>query len=139
VRDVAAGHERVKAPVDGGALMVMCDRGRIYQLLTIILDNAIKYSPSGSYVEMNVVPHGSEVEVTVKDHGPGMPENGAAAAMTNGNGTGATGLGLPIAREIVRMHGGRIWFVSKPGQGTHVHFTLPTTAVVTVAKAGSAA
>ena len=139
VREVAARHHRVKGPVDGGALTVMCDRGRIEQLLTIIVDNAIKYSPSGSEVEMDVVQRGSDVEVTVKDHGPGMPENGAAPAMTNGNGAAATGLGLPIAREIVRMHGGRIWFVSKPGQGTHVHFTLPITAVVTVAKAGSAA
>ena len=82
---------------------------------------------------------GANVEVTVKDHGPGMPESGAASAMTNGNGAAATGLGLPIAREIVRMHGGRIWFVSKAGQGTQVHFTLPMTAVVTVAKAGSGA
>ncbi|HEY6875494.1 MAG TPA: HAMP domain-containing sensor histidine kinase [Candidatus Dormibacteraeota bacterium] len=142
VRDVAVQHDRVTVTTPGsGAITVMCDRGRIEQLLTIIVDNAIKYSPARSDVEVNVVQRGADVEVTVKDHGPGMQENGNAPTMTNGNGNGAgaTGLGLPIAREIVRMHGGRIWFVSKPAQGTQVHFTLPMTAVVTVAKAGSAA
>ena len=140
VRDVAAHHDRVTAPTpDSDVLTVMCDRTRIEQLLTIIVDNAIKYSPAGSDVEVNLVQRGANVEVTVKDHGPGMPESGASSAMTNGNGAAATGLGLPIAREIVRMHGGRIWFASKAGQGTQVHFTLPMTAVVNVAKAGSAA
>ncbi len=120
--------------------IAMCDRARVEQLLTIVVDNAVKYSPRGSEVAIRVVRRAGELEVTVADHGPGMPaEDGAVA--TNGNdGAAETGLGLPIAREIVRMHGGRLWFVSKQGQGTEVHFTLPAGAAAPAAvKAGSTA
>ena len=72
----------------------------------------------------------------MNDQGPGMPvdfDNGlfvgyrrphANSANRVNRGIGA-GLGLPIARQIVEMHGGRIWFESAPGQGTEFHFTLP--------------
>lgn len=140
---LAATHETspdavTKAALNGDPAIVMCDRARIEQLLAIIVDNAVKYSSRGSEVAVAVARRGGEVEVTVTDHGPGMPvESGVAA--NGGNGAAATGLGLPIAREIVRMHHGRLWFVSKTGDGTEVHFTLPAGAAAPAAKAGSTA
>ena len=118
------------------APVVDCDHARVQQLLSILIDNATRYSPPASQVDVAVAKRAEEVEVTVSDRGPGMPaDDGVAAA---GNGSRGTGLGLPIARQIVRLHGGRIWFISKPGQGTQVHFTLPVEATVAVAPKATA-
>ncbi len=97
------------------------------QLLSILIDNAVRYSPAANQVDVAVAKRADEVEVAVSDRGPGMAEDDGVAAAA-GNGARGTGLGLPIARQIVRLHGGRIWFISKPGQGTQVHFTLPVEA-----------
>ena len=109
---------------DPSSSAVECDHARVQQLLSILIDNAIRYSPSPSQVDVGVMKRADEVEVSVSDRGPGMAEDDGVAAAA-GNGARGTGLGLPIARQIVRLHGGRIWVISKPGQGTQVHFTLP--------------
>lgn len=109
--------------------LVDCDHSRVQQLLSILIDNAIRYSPAAGQVDVSVVRRAEGVEVIVTDHGPGMPDDDAGPA-AGGNGARGTGLGLPIARQIVRLHGGRIWFNSKAGQGTQVHFTLPVAAKI---------
>ncbi|HET7466448.1 MAG TPA: HAMP domain-containing sensor histidine kinase [Candidatus Dormibacteraeota bacterium] len=111
---------------DPSSPLVDCDHSRVQQLLSILIDNAIRYSHAAGQVDISVVKRADEVEVVVTDHGPGMPADDSGAAA--GNGARGTGLGLPIARQIVRLHGGRIWFNSKSGQGTQVHFTLPVAA-----------
>jgi signal transduction histidine kinase len=125
---VERAHKQTPAAVitvtpDPSSPVVDCDHARVQQLLSILIDNAIRYSPAASQVDISVAKRAGEVEVTVSDRGPGMAaDDGVVAA---GNGSRGTGLGLPIARQIVRLHGGRIWFISKPGLGTQVHFTLP--------------
>ena len=111
------------------------DKEKVAQVLNILVGNAIKYSPSGSRVAITSKESRDEVTVSVADHGPGMPadfDNGLFVGYTRHNGhdgNGAhhpgTGLGLPIARQIVDMHGGRIWFESKTGEGTTFHVALP--------------
>jgi len=128
---VERAHKQTPAAVitvttDPSSPVVDCDHARVQQLLSILIDNAIRYSPVGSQVDISVAKRAGEVEVTVSDRGPGMAADDGVAAP--GNGSRGTGLGLPIARQIVRLHGGRIWFISKPGQGTQVHFTLPVQA-----------
>jgi PAS domain S-box-containing protein len=113
-------------PVDG-------DAAQLIQLLGILLDNAIKYSPPGG--EINVSGHSEpgQVVISVKDHGAGMPadfdDQLFARYQWNANNPTTkvmgTGLGLPMARQIVEMHGGRIWFESRLGAGSDFHFTLP--------------
>ena len=125
---------------------VQGDHDRLAQLLGILLDNANRYSPAGSEVLVATERKDTFVEVMVKDHGPGMPADfdkglsfGYDRAVNGSNGYGAsgTGLGLPIARQIVEMHGGRIWFESRPGDGTEFHFTLPV--AVTAVRRGQVA
>jgi len=123
------------ARLDRSVPVVSCDRDKVSQVLAILLSNAVKYSPAGTEVEVRSQATADSVEVTVQDHGPGMPPDfddglfvgyqrqplNGANRMSRG---GATGVGLPIARQIVEMHGGRIWFDSTVGQGTEFHFTL---------------
>jgi signal transduction histidine kinase len=125
----------IAAVVDASLPAISVDREKVAQVLTILLSNATRYSPAGSEVAVTSEVDGLFAKVTVKDQGPGMPrdfDNGlfvtAERQQPTGNGhtgVGITGLGLAIAREIVEIHGGRIWFESKPGQGTEFHFTLP--------------
>ncbi len=113
--------------------IVEADAARLSQLLDILLSNAIKYSPQAS--EITVTGHrdpGQNV-ISVKDHGVGMPpdfnERVFAQYQWSANNPTTkvigTGLGLPMARQIVDMHGGRIWFESKLGAGSEFHFSLP--------------
>ncbi len=122
--------------LDAETPSVSCDRDKVANVLSILLSNATKYSPRGSEVVVTSRARADEVEVTVKDQGPGMPADfddglffGYQRSRTgagNGPRPGAgTGVGLPIARQIVEMHGGRIWFESTAGHGAEFHFALP--------------
>ncbi|MEA2627556.1 MAG: hypothetical protein QOJ10_16 [Chloroflexota bacterium] len=109
------------------------DPTKLAQLLRILLDNAIKYSPQGGDIVVSSRTEPGQVLVSVIDHGVGMPaafddqlfsryqwsaNNPTTTVM-------GTGFGLPLARQIVEMHGGRIWFESKAGFGSAFHFSLP--------------
>jgi signal transduction histidine kinase len=130
-RGLSASHPvRVETPVE--PLWVNADRQRLTQVITNLLDNAIKYSPSGGEVEVRVRPHPEGVELTVSDQGIGIPraqqerlferfyraENASVSF-------GGLGLGLYITRDIVDRHGGRIWAESEPGRGSRFHVVLP--------------
>lgn len=113
--------------------VVEADEHRIDQVLTNLIDNAIKYSPDGGLIVISGEVGDGEVIVRVADQGVGIaPEHlnklferffratpdGRAAVV-------GTGLGLPISDAIVRAHGGRIWAESTLGRGTTFSFTLP--------------
>jgi signal transduction histidine kinase len=115
---------------------VSCDIDKVSQVLTILLSNAAKYSPAGSSVAVASRTNAEYVEVTVKDQGVGMPpdfddrlfvgyQQGSAGSSNGLHRSTSAGFGLPIARQIVEMHGGRIWFESAVGQGSEFHFTIP--------------
>jgi PAS domain S-box-containing protein len=109
------------------------DADRLTQVLTNLLSNAAKFSPSGRVVDVTVTRDGDEARVDVRDYGPGIsPEfrkrifqRFAQADSSDTRGKGGTGLGLAIAKSLVERHGGRIGFDTETGQGTTFWFSLP--------------
>jgi two-component system, sensor histidine kinase and response regulator len=109
------------------------DAARLAELLRILLDNAIRYSPEGGEILVSARTEPGQVLISVKDHGVGMPPEFddqlfSSYQWSANNPTTkviGTGLGLPMARQIVEMHGGRIWFESKVGVGSEFLFSLP--------------
>jgi PAS domain S-box-containing protein len=109
------------------------DAKRIRQVLDNLIDNATKYSPSGTEIEISAEQSGQELIIGVTDHGPGIP----AEELTNifdrmyrieqrvYSGADGMGLGLYICQRLVKAHGGRIWAESTAGQGSTIRFTLP--------------
>ena len=109
---------------------VYADPDKIEQVLTNLVENAVKYSDGGEVSVTGSVTD-TEVEVAVRDHGVGIPADQLPLIFTKfyrRAGSGApsgTGLGLFIARGLVEAHGGRIWADSAPGKGTELRFRLP--------------
>jgi signal transduction histidine kinase len=109
------------------------DRRRLRQALDNILKNALAYTPEGGRVLLHAGGNRKEAEVTVSDNGRGIATADQArvfdrfnrAASPGGGEEAALGLGLPLARQFVEAHGGRIELVSEPGQGTTVTIRLP--------------
>jgi PAS domain S-box-containing protein len=112
-----------------------CLRGdelRVRQVLTNLLDNAIKFTEKGS-VTLRAELHGEQLHFAVKDTGIGIaperllaifdPFTQADASMTRR--FGGTGLGTTISKQLVELMGGKIWAESEPGQGTTFHVVLP--------------
>jgi PAS domain S-box-containing protein len=112
---------------------VAADRDKAKQVLTNLLDNAIKYSPDGGRVEIGVEPRDTEVRFHVKDEGMGIPPEEHERVfekfyrldpqMTRG--VGGTGLGLYICDELVQRMGGRIWVEGNKDKGSTFFFDLP--------------
>lgn len=107
------------------------DHGRILQVLSNILGNAIKFTPIKGRIDIKTVQHEDGVLISISDTGPGIPSENLPhvfdrfwqAKQTSRLGTG---LGLAIAKEIISSHGGRIWAESKLGEYSTFFFTIPT-------------
>ena len=115
---------------------VRADRGQLSQVLTNLVDNAIKYSPGGGTVALDVAADGGTLTFTVRDSGLGIPPTELGRIfekfyrldpdMTRG--IGGTGLGLYISRELVRRMDGTISVSSRYGEGSTFVVALPTAA-----------
>jgi two-component system phosphate regulon sensor histidine kinase PhoR len=109
------------------------DPERTRQVLTNLVDNAIKYSPDGGRIELSVEADESYARFTVRDEGLGIPlgeqqrifEKFYRLDPDHRRGIGGSGLGLYICRELVRSMNGRIWVESDPDQGATFSFELP--------------
>jgi len=119
--------------VSGEKIECKVDPERIHDLLVILLDNAIKYSPKGSEVMLSAEVAGGEIIVTVLDQGIGVPAEHRDKVFdrfyqveeAQYHSTPGLGLGLFLARQVVEAHGGRIWHEEREGGGSAFRFTLP--------------
>jgi signal transduction histidine kinase len=110
------------------------DRERLWRVVSNLIANAIKFSPSGAAIHVDLQELTNYVVIAVEDHGIGIPiemkdkifDMFTEAKRTGTAGEQPFGLGLAIAKQIVEVHGGRIWFDSKPAGGTIFFVELPT-------------
>ncbi len=129
VEDRLRGHE-VTTSIPTGLPLVPFDAILIEQVLINLLENATKYAPAGTPIEVRAFAREGEVEVEVADRGPGIARQDVERIfdkfyrVREGEG-GGVGLGLTICRGIVSAHGGRIWVEERSGGGASFRFTLP--------------
>jgi len=112
---------------------VFVDEMRIGQVLTNLVENAVKFSAEGTQITIEAQPDDDQVNIIVTDEGIGIPIESQsklfdrfyqAESIVTGRKHG-TGLGLSICKGIIEAHGGRIWVASKMGEGAKFGFTLP--------------
>jgi signal transduction histidine kinase len=120
----------LKAQIPETTSSVSADRHRILQVLSNLLDNAIKFTPEGGRVTVGCAHTANCVRFAVSDTGPGISEADISklfdlfwqAKLTAHMGSG---IGLAVAKAIVEQHGGKIWAESNPGVGATFFFTVP--------------
>jgi signal transduction histidine kinase len=113
------------------------DRDKLTQVVANLLNNAVKYSPDGGDIVITSRAEPGFVQIAVEDHGLGIPEDALERVFERYSRVESsatrhiqgTGLGLPIVRQIVEMHGGRAWVESAVGKGSTFRFTVPLAAV----------
>jgi heavy metal sensor kinase len=129
-----AARQHVRLEVTGAeSAMVMGDADRLAQALDNLIDNAIRYSPAGSVVTVEIGLGGGECQCAVRDHGSGIPaehlpfifERFYRADASRNRRTGGAGLGLAIVRALIEAQGGRVSAESQVGEGTTMRFWLP--------------
>ena len=130
-----AGKKKVKISVDTPSepSMLNIDPDRMTQVLTNILDNALRHTPEGGQITLSAQNVQEGVQLSVQDNGPGIQGEDANRIFNRfyriddarNRDSGGSGLGLAIAKSIVQAHDGKIWAESGPGQGLTVFIQLP--------------
>jgi heavy metal sensor kinase len=123
----------IPVTVSGDAVAIEADAERLGQALRNLVENAVKYTDAGGSVGVAVWRRNGEVGLTVTDTGQGIPEDLLERVFdrfvrvdpARSRSTGGSGLGLPITREIVEAHGGRVWAQSTPGEGSAFSMAFP--------------
>lgn len=126
----ASKHQELiqKVPSDIG--IIHADRDKLSVVIMNVLNNAIKYTPEDGKITISANGSSSEVLFEIADSGPGISEENLWKIFDKYERIGAereegTGLGLPIAREIVTLHKGKIWVESELGKGSRFKFVIP--------------
>lgn len=125
-----AGRE-IKITIAADLPFVSMDLVLMHQVLINLFDNALKYTPAGSSIEIAAHMHGQHLRVEVLDSGPGVPEQDLGRIFDKfyrlpvPEGVRGTGLGLSICKGIVEAHGGTIWAENSPRGGLRIVLQLP--------------
>jgi signal transduction histidine kinase len=144
-RMASDGRTSIECVLPDGAVGAVFDRQRIGQAASILLDNAVKYTPEGGRIVVEVRGADSSAEIRVSDTGVGLAEDELSRVFERfyradkaRAGAGA-GLGLSIAQQIVSSHGGQIQAHSHPGEGSTFVISIPRAQAPALRPTGSAA
>lgn len=121
----------LNASVPGNSEDVSCDEAEIRRVFQNLIDNSLKYTPTGGAINVTMLQADGTTEITVTDTGKGIPPENLPKlfqrfwqAGSTGRYYASTGLGLYLSRRIVEAHNGKIWCESKVGEGSKFHFTI---------------
>ncbi|MGH7231968.1 MAG: sensor histidine kinase [Nitrospiraceae bacterium] len=125
----------LEGPLHAGIPSIVCDPDKVHQILTNLLENALKFTPSRGMVRVETeFLDDSFLQICVADTGCGIREDETGKlfdkfyrSRTTPSDTPGTGLGLAIAKSLVELHGGTIWAENRPEGGSRFCFTLPST------------
>ncbi|MGB8166655.1 MAG: sensor histidine kinase KdpD [Chthoniobacteraceae bacterium] len=126
------GKDRVEVQVAADTPLLLVDAGLFAQALSLLLANAVQYSPAESPITLTLTSDANAATFAVLDRGPGFGPGEEVRAFEkfhrgSGHGTGGLGLGLAIARQLVEAHGGTIGAQNRDGGGARVWIRLPVT------------
>jgi len=124
---------RLEKKISAGLPTIEMDTKRVHQVLVNLIGNAIKFTPPNGTITTAAIPSRDSVEINVTDTGVGIAKQDLPKVFDRFQQVGeriasdisGTGLGLSISKEIIELHGGRIWVESEPGKGATFRFTLP--------------
>lgn len=128
-----SARHRLVLELDDALPLLEADHDRVRQVAVNLLSNAVKYSPAGGDVTVETRREGETAHVLVRDEGVGIAPEAlervfdryARSGTTRDSAIQGTGLGLSIVRQIVQLHGGRVWAESGGSRGTTIHVVLP--------------
>jgi signal transduction histidine kinase len=136
VRERAQRHDiALDQQVDPTLGEITADERKFKQILVNLLSNAVKFTPDGGRIDVTARRDENNVLIAVRDTGIGIAAQDQATVFeefrqvgrTYTNKQEGTGLGLPLTRKFVELHGGRLWLESEPGRGSTFTFTIPMT------------
>ncbi|MCL4247625.1 MAG: HAMP domain-containing histidine kinase [Anaerolineae bacterium] len=124
---------RVRVTIDDDVPVFAADTNMLERAVSNLFDNAVKYTPNGSAIDVHVQRSGDEVIIAVRDSGLGIPpedqqrlfQRHTRVARKEFKKIKGTGLGLFIVRSVAQHHGGRAWVESESGQGSCFYLALP--------------
>jgi signal transduction histidine kinase len=127
-----AGKHSIHVP-ENGPILISGDRNRLGQVFRNVLDNAIKYSPEGGEIQIEVKKQNLEAIITIRDQGVGIPlekqihifERFYRAHTNTPYDYGGMGVGLYLSKKIIEQHSGNIWFESQPEKGSTFYISIP--------------
>jgi PAS domain S-box-containing protein len=112
-------------------ITIAADERRVRQIVFNLLSNAVKFTPADGRIDVSARVDNGHAEVAVADTGPGIAPEDLETIFeefeqtADGKQAEGTGLGLPLSRKLVELHGGRLWAESEPGKGSTFRFTIP--------------
>ena len=123
----------LRLPTFPGEVAIRIDRGKVEDILYNLLSNALKFTPSGGEVAVSIATEKGEVSISISDTGTGIRKDRLAnifdrfiqSESGQGQGSSGSGLGLSLVRELVRLHGGRVYAESEWGSGAVFTVVLP--------------
>lgn len=127
-------NQRLDVDIHPDLPKILVDARRLEQVLTNMVANAIKYTPTGGVIRASVSQNSTSIKFQVSDNGRGIPQDDLerifepfyrVARESNETPVPGTGLGLALAKTLVELHGGKIWAESPPGEGSVFCFTIP--------------